>query len=151
MIESSPTHARHIAVTLAVAAGLLAGAALARPAAAQEPLRFDGAPCPTPAVYDSPPGGDYDRSAIVNQGNVVEMETRRTYFLDYPCDLQPGEPVTLILSLHGGGSYGNWQRHYFPLKDFVAEHRLVVATPNAPTRAWSEATTATSRTSWSPS
>ena len=24
-------------------------------------------------------------------GSVVEMKTRRTYFLDYPCDLKPGE------------------------------------------------------------
>jgi len=64
--------------------GLAAAAALAAPrdTPAQEPLRFQGAPCPTPSVYDSPPGGDYDRSAIVNQGNVVEMETRRTDFLD---------------------------------------------------------------------
>jgi hypothetical protein len=67
------------------------------------------------------------------------METRRTYFLDYPCDLTPGEAVTLVLNLHGGGSYGNWQRHYFPIKDYVEEYRLVVATPNAPTRAWSGA------------
>ena len=52
---------------------------------------------------------------IINQGPVVEMKTRRPYFLDYPCDLKPGEKVTFVLSLHGGGSYGNWQRHYFPI------------------------------------
>jgi pimeloyl-ACP methyl ester carboxylesterase len=67
------------------------------------------------------------------------MKTRRTYFLDYPCDLKAGEPVTLILSLHGGGSYANWQRHYFPLLDFKDKYRLVVATPSSPTRAWSTA------------
>ena len=50
-------------------------------------------------------------------GPVVEPKTGRTYFLDYPCDLKPGEKVTLVLSLHGGGSYGNWQRHYFPILD----------------------------------
>jgi pimeloyl-ACP methyl ester carboxylesterase len=76
---------------------------------------------------------------VINQGNVVEMKTRRTYFLDYPCDLKKGEKVTFILSLHGGGSYGNWQRHYFPILDYVDKYRLVVATPNAPTRAWSTA------------
>jgi len=76
---------------------------------------------------------------VVNQGNVVEMKTRRTYFLDYPCDLKKGEKVTFILSLHGGGSYGNWQRHYFPLLDYVDKYRLVVATPNSPTRVWTEA------------
>jgi hypothetical protein len=67
------------------------------------------------------------------------MKTRRTYFLDYPCDLKRGKNVTLILTLHGGGSYGNWQRHYFPIFDLKDKYRLVVATPNAPTRAWSEA------------
>jgi pimeloyl-ACP methyl ester carboxylesterase len=124
---------------VALGTAALAASAAAKHAVAQEPVRFDGAPCPTPAIYDSPRNGDYDRAVIVNQGNVVEMETRRTYFLDYPCDLQPGEPVTLVLNLHGGGSFGNWQRHYFPIKDFVDEYRLVVATPNAPTRAWSAA------------
>ena len=39
--------------------------------------------------------------------------------------------------LHGGGSYGNWQRHYFPVVDYVAAHRLVVATPFSPRRVWS--------------
>jgi pimeloyl-ACP methyl ester carboxylesterase len=67
---------------------------------------------------------------------VVEAKTGRNYFLDYPCDLKRGEPVTFILSLHGGGSYGNWQRHYFPLLDYVTKHRLVVATPFSPRRVW---------------
>ena len=67
------------------------------------------------------------------------MKTRRTYFLDYPCDLKAGEPVTFILSLHGAGSYGNWQRHYFPIVDFKDQHRLVIATPNSPTHVWSAA------------
>jgi len=66
------------------------------------------------------------------------MKTRRTYFLDYPCDLKRGEPVTFVLSLHGAGSIGNWQRHYFPLLDFKDAYRLVVATPNSPTRVWSD-------------
>lgn len=102
-------------------------------------VRFSGAPCPTPDVYDSHERGTYDRGVIVNQGNVVEMKSRRTYFLDYPCDLKPGEEITFVLSLHGAGSYGNWQRHYFPIKDFVDQYRLVVATPNSPTHVWSEA------------
>jgi len=70
---------------------------------------------------------------------VVEMKTRRTYFLDYPCDLKPGEKITFILSLHGGGSYANWQRHYFPIVDYKEKYRLVIATPSSPTRAWSTA------------
>jgi hypothetical protein len=75
------------------------------------------------------------------------MKTRRPYFLDYPCDLKSGEKVTLVLSLHGGGSYGNWQRHYFPIMDYKDKYRLVIATPNAPTRAWSAAMTSIFRIS----
>jgi pimeloyl-ACP methyl ester carboxylesterase len=58
--------------------------------------------------------------------------------LDYPCDLRAGAPVTLVLSLHGGGSSASWQRRYFPLFDQKERHRLVVATPFSPTRRWSE-------------
>jgi hypothetical protein len=76
---------------------------------------------------------------IINPGPIVEMKTRRTYFLDYPCDLKPGEKVTFILSLHGFGSYGNWQRHYFPILDYKDKYRLVIATPNSPTKSWSAA------------
>ena len=39
-----------------------------------------------------------------------------------------------VISLHGGGSYGNWQRHYFPLLDYKDKYRLVIATPNSPVR-----------------
>ena len=112
---------------------------LCQSASAQEqPFRFAGTTCATPPALHCP-----DQSCpsdrVINQGPVVEMKTRRTYFLDYPCDLKPGEQVTFILSLHGGGSYGNWQRHYFPIMDYKEKHRLVIATPNAPTRAWSAA------------
>ena len=89
-----------------------------------------------PAVLHCP-DKDCPPERVINPGPVVEMKTRRTYFLDYPCDLKANEKVTFILSLHGGGSYGNWQRHYFPIMDFVDKYRLVIATPNSPTRAWS--------------
>ena len=101
-----------------------------------QPFRFAGAACATPPVLHCP-DKDCPSDRVINQGPVVEMKTRRTYFLDYPCDLKPGEKVTFILSLHGGGSYGNWQRNYFPIMDYKDKHRLVIATPNAPTRAWS--------------
>jgi pimeloyl-ACP methyl ester carboxylesterase len=107
-------------------------------AGAEDPFRFEGTTC-TPAAYLHCPDTECSAATVINQGNVVEMKTRRTYFLDYPCDLKPGEKVTFILSLHGGGSYGNWQRHYFPLLDYKDEYRLVIATPNSPTRVWSEA------------
>lgn len=106
--------------------------------AQEQPFRFAGAACVAPPVLHCP-DKDCPSDRIINQGPVVEMKTRRTYFLDYPCDLKPGEPVTFILSLHGGGSYGNWQRHYFPIMDFTTKHRLVIATPHSPTRAWSAA------------
>ena len=83
------------------------------------------------------PGPRMPRRDGHQSGPAMEMKTRRPYFLDYPCDLKPGEKVTFILSLHGGGSYGNWQRHYFPLMDYKDKYRLVIATPNSPTRVWS--------------
>ncbi len=106
--------------------------------AQQQPLQLAGAPCVNPPVMHCP---DKDCAAdrVINQGPAVEMKTRRTYFLDYPCDLKPGEKVTFILSLHGAGSYGNWQRHYFPIMDYKDKYRLVIATPNSPTHVWSEA------------
>src|SRR5688572_12633072 len=122
-------------VAAAAIVNLAAGAAVL---AAEEPFRFEGTTC-TPAPYLHCPDSECSSAMVINQGAVVEMKTRRTYFLDYPCDLQKGEKVKLILSLHGGGSYGNWQRHYFPLVDYKDQYRLVIATPNSPTRVWSEA------------
>jgi len=120
--------------------------------AQQQFVAISGAPCVRPPDLHCPdpegptgprqgePGGSVcSPDRMINQGPVVEMKTRRTYFLDYPCDLKPGEKVTFILSIHGAGSYGNWQRHYFPLLDYVDKYRLVVATPNSPTHIWSTA------------
>jgi pimeloyl-ACP methyl ester carboxylesterase len=107
-------------------------------AGAQQPLQLGGAPCLTPAWLHCPEK-DCSPDRVINPGPVVEMKTRRTYFLDYPCDLKPGEKVTFILSLHGFGSYGNWQRHYFPILDYKDKYRLVIATPSSPTRFWSDA------------
>src|SRR5262245_29211641 len=121
---------------LAVAVAVLAFAGYA--SAQEESLRLAGAQCSNPPVLHCP-DKDCPSDRIINQGPVVEMKTRRPYFLDYPCDLKKGEKVTFILSLHGGGSYGNWQRHYFPIMDYKDKYRLVIATPNAPTRAWSTA------------
>jgi pimeloyl-ACP methyl ester carboxylesterase len=107
-------------------------------AAAQERVELSGPACTTPA-YLHCPDADCVSDRVINPGAVVEMNSRRTYFLDYPCDLAPGEQVTFILSLHGGGSYANWQRHYFPLLDYKDSHRLVIATPSSPIRVWTEA------------
>lgn len=131
-MKKSPTFIRLLLLFGAVSS--FAGITIAQ----EQPFRFAGTTCST-TPYLHCPDSECSGATVINQGNVVEMKTRRTYFLDYPCDLKKGEKVTFILSLHGGGSYGNWQRHYFPLLDFVTKHRLVVATPNAPTRAWSTA------------
>jgi len=106
--------------------------------AQQAPIQLAGAPCPAPPFLHCP-DKDCPPERVINPGPVVEMKSRRTYFLDYPCDLKLGEKVTFILSLHGFGSYGNWQRHYFPILDYKDKYRLVIATPNSPTRSWSAA------------
>ena len=122
---------------VAMAGAVAASIGYAR-AQEQQFVQIVGAPCAKPPVLHCP-ATDCTQDRMINQGPVVEMKTRRTYFLDYPCDLKPGEKVTFILSIHGAGSYGNWQRHYFPLLDYVDNYRLVVATPNSPTHVWSTA------------
>ena len=121
-------------IQLLAAIGVMA---LAQSASAQ-PFQLAGAPCAKPPVLHCP-DKDCPADRVINPGPVVEMKTRRTYFLDYPCDLKAGEKVTFVLSLHGAGSYGNWQRHYFPMMDFADKYRLVIATPNSPTKIWSAA------------
>jgi pimeloyl-ACP methyl ester carboxylesterase len=118
---------------------IVAVLALSGYAGAQEEfVRFAGTQCTATPVLHCP-DSECPGTMVINPGPVVEMKTRRTYFLDYPCDLKKGEKVTFILSLHGGGSYANWQRHYFPIMDYKDKYRLVIATPSSPTRAWSTA------------
>ena len=90
-----------------VVAGLLAvigqsGAGLD----AAQPLQLAGSTCSTPPVLHCP-DANCPADVVTSGGPVVEPATGRHYFLDYPCDLKRGEPVTFVLSLHGGGSYGN--------------------------------------------
>lgn len=103
------------------AASLLPVAALAQ--------ALDDVLCSTPPPVHC--GETCAPELLAERGNAIEPETGRAFFLDYPCDLAPGEQVLFILSIHGAGSIGNWQRHYFPAVDFKDEHRLVVATPSA--------------------
>ncbi len=64
----------------------------------------------------------------------VDETTGRKFYLDDPDDLQSGEDVVFLLSLHGGGSVGAWQRRYFPAHDYTERYRLVIATPSAATK-----------------
>lgn len=70
----------------------------------------------------------------------IDEQTGRKFTLDEPDDLKPDEEVVFLLSLHGGGSVGHWQRLYFPACDYTDEFRLVIATPSAatkePSRRW---------------
>lgn len=107
--------------------------------AAAQPSKVAGATCSAPPRMDCP-GANCPAGLARADGNAVEPKSGRKYFLDYPCDLKPGEEVVFVLSLHGAGSIGNWQRHYFPIIDLKDKYRLVVATPTAatsePTRRW---------------
>jgi hypothetical protein len=117
---------------------LLSAIVIAIPAFGKKEIELAGVACSTPPPSHCP-ASDCPQAMVIDQGNAVEPKTNRKFFLDYPCDLKKGEKVTFIMSLHGFGSYGNWQRHYFPLMDFKDKYRLVIATPNSPTQSWSPA------------
>lgn len=112
--------------------GLLAAAALA--ALTAVPTATGAQATANPALRC--PASDCPGELIANPGPMVDNKTGRKFFLDLPANLKPGEKVVFVLNLHGGGSYGNWQRHYFPIVDLKDKHRLVIATPNAPPRVW---------------
>jgi hypothetical protein len=104
-----------------------------------QPKMIAGSPCSSPPRINCPES-NCPPDLVGNQGAAIEAKTGRWFFLDYPCDLKPNEKVVFILSLHGAGSIGNWQRHYFPVVDLKEKYRLVIATPTAktatPMRAW---------------
>lgn len=99
------------------------------------PKELAGVSCQSPPPLHCP-DANCPADLIANQGNAVDPKTGRKFFLDYPCDLKPNEKVTFVLNLHGGGSIGNWQRHYFPIMDLKEKYRLVVASPSGVVRAW---------------
>jgi len=100
-----------------------------------QPARVAGVTCSSPPAFHCR-DGDCPRDLIARAGNARLPKSRRDFFLDYPCDLKPGERVTFVLSLHGGGMNANWHRHYFPLVDLKDKYRLVVATPTATKVLW---------------
>lgn len=107
------------ASSLAIAFGLLQGPVLNSAALAQQPVQLLNSAC-THGV----------NVPVTDQG------TNRTWVLDYPCDLQPGEDITFILNLHGGGSNTAYQHAYFPAWELKEKYRLVVATPYSPAAVW---------------
>ncbi len=122
---------------IAVGAAAAALTLWAAPAVARD---VGGVACTTPPPARCQGEACVTSPDLMNPGNVTDAKTGRTFWLDYPCDLKPGEPVVFVLNLHGAGSFGNWQRHYFPAADYKEKHRLVVATPTAatttPVRRW---------------
>jgi pimeloyl-ACP methyl ester carboxylesterase len=72
--------------------------------------------------------------------SVVDEKTGRKFYLAHPGQPGSDDHLTFLLNLHGGGSFGAWQRLYFPAKDYVDRYGLVVATPTAataePLRRW---------------
>jgi hypothetical protein len=72
--------------------------------------------------------------------SVIDPGTGRKFYLDAPDDVPAGRPLTFLLNLHGGGSFGAWQHLYFPAQDYADAHGLVIATPTAataePSRRW---------------
>src|SRR5258708_12701952 len=84
--------------------------------AAQQPVQLAGAPCVAPPFLHCP-DKDCLADRVINPGPVVEMKTRRTYFLDYPSDLKPGEKVTFILRLHSGASSPHSHPPLSPIRD----------------------------------
>ena len=107
---------------------LLAFAGLATAGAATA-ATVGGVECQTPPPQHC--AAECAAALLADLGNATEPRTGRKFFLDYPCDLKPNEQVIFILSIHGGGSIGNWQRHYFPAMDYKEKYRLVIATPTA--------------------
>ncbi|WP_372784238.1 hypothetical protein [Phenylobacterium sp.] len=106
----------------------LAAACVSGQASAKDLL---GVACKSP-----PPAhcsGEACQPLLGDPGNATDPKTGRKFWLDYPCDLKPGDKVVFILNIHGAGSIGQWQRHYFPAMDYKDKYKLVVATPTAAT------------------
>lgn len=97
-----------------------------------------GVNCAAPPAYHCP-DADCPGPMVTQPGDTVELKSRRPFFLDCPADYKPGDKVNILLSLHGFGSFANWQRNYFPAMDVKDKYKLIVITPGSPVRYWSDA------------
>src|ERR1700730_17500761 len=89
-----------MAVRLLVTAGI--AVAFASVAGAQQQfVSITGAPCATPPVLHCPEA-DCPGDRVINAGPVVEMKTRRTYFLD----CKDGRIVADVVRLEKGHTEG---------------------------------------------
>ncbi len=133
---------RSIKAAVRLTALLGMAAALGTAASASEPRMVAGVTCDNPPRINCPEANCLAELSGF-QGAALEPKSGRKFFLDFPCDLKPNEKVLFILNIHGAGSVGNWQRHYFPAIDGKEKYRLVVATPTAaapmPGRTWQAA------------
>ncbi len=98
--------------TVSVVAGLLT--TLIGPSVDAQHTQIAGVTCASPPPLHCPEA-NCPRELIAHPGNAILPQSNRAFFLDYPCDLKPADTVTFVLNLHGGGSIGNWERHYFPI------------------------------------
>lgn len=112
------------AVAMAAAALALGGCATT-----DAPKQVLGVACETPPPLHCPEA-DCPAELFANLGNATDPKTGRKFFLDYPCNFKRNDKLTFVLNLHGGGSIGNWQRHYFPVMDLKEKYQLIVATPS---------------------
>ncbi len=100
--------AKHLSHALIISGIFAAGSVMA-----QQAHTLLGINCAAPPAYHCP-DADCPGPMVTQPGDSVETKTRRTFFLDCPADYKPGDKVNIVLSLHGYGSYANWQRNYFP-------------------------------------
>src|SRR6202789_2983540 len=126
----SAVHLGRIVISLSIFA---AGSVMA-----QQAHTLLGVNCAAPPAYHCP-DTDCPGPTVTQPGDAVELKSRRTFFLDCPADYKPGDKVNIVLSLHGYGSYANWQRNYFPAMDVKDKYKLIVITPGSPVRYWSDA------------
>jgi hypothetical protein len=125
-------HKRSGITSFAITVGCLLAVSILGVTTAQA-RNIGGVECKDPPVMHC--GDACTLAELGDLGNALELKTGRKFFLDYPCNLKPDEKVIFILSIHGAGSIGNWQRHYFPAFDYKDKYRLVIATPTAGTSA----------------